>query len=150
MSRPPTPAYVSRETGAALLDISVDTWDAMVKAGRLPKAVEIGEGLERWRWTEVEHWLQTVEPVSENLIYFVGFGSYVKIGYTTNPIEFRLAGIQTGTPEKLTVFATVKGTPGEEKALHRRFAIYRTNGEWFRNEGELADYIRSLGNADNT
>ena len=31
-----TPAYVDRETGAAELLISTDTWDQWVKEGRLP------------------------------------------------------------------------------------------------------------------
>jgi hypothetical protein len=31
-----TPAYVDRETGAAELLISTDTWDQWVKDGRLP------------------------------------------------------------------------------------------------------------------
>ena len=34
-----TPAYVGRETGAAELQISPDTWDQWVKEGRLPPAV---------------------------------------------------------------------------------------------------------------
>ena len=52
--RPPT--YVSRETGAAELDLSVDTWDAMVKAGRLPAPIPTGISgtTPRWRWSEVE------------------------------------------------------------------------------------------------
>jgi hypothetical protein len=33
-----TPAYVSREVGAAELCISPETWDRMVAAGELPKA----------------------------------------------------------------------------------------------------------------
>ena len=52
--RPPT--YVSRETGAAELDMSVDTWDAMVKAGRLPAPLPTGISgtTPRWRWKDVE------------------------------------------------------------------------------------------------
>lgn len=50
------PAFVSRETGAAELDMSVDTWDAMVKAGKLPRPVPTGIAgtTPRWRWAEVE------------------------------------------------------------------------------------------------
>lgn len=50
------PPYVSRETGAAALDISVDTFDAMVKAGTLPKPVRIGISgrTPRWRWADVD------------------------------------------------------------------------------------------------
>lgn len=52
--RPPT--YVSRATGAAELDMSVDLWDAMVKSGRLPPPTLVGISgtTPRWRWAAVE------------------------------------------------------------------------------------------------
>ncbi len=50
------PPYVSRATGAAALEISPDTWDAMVKAGTLPKPIRIGISgtTPRWRWADVD------------------------------------------------------------------------------------------------
>ena len=53
-SRPPS--YVSRETGAAELDISTDTWDAMVKVGQIPMPVPAGISgtTPRWRWADVD------------------------------------------------------------------------------------------------
>jgi hypothetical protein len=45
-----TPAYVNRETGAAELLISPDTWDQWVKEGRLPPASDqFPAGAPRWR-----------------------------------------------------------------------------------------------------
>ena len=75
MSR--TPAYVSREVGAAELCISVDTWDAMVKAGRLPKPTNVGISgtTPRWRWAEVEAYLggrRTPVPDAEPEPFFRG------------------------------------------------------------------------------
>lgn len=139
-----TPAYVSREVGAAELCISVDTWDAMVKLGKLPKPV-LFDGAPRWSWAEVDGMLQSLvgaEVVGN--IYFVGFGNYVKIGFTVNPIKYRLAGLQTGAPEELEVYAVIAGTAKEERALHARFADLRAKGEWFRHEGDLAKYIAGL------
>jgi hypothetical protein len=50
-----TPAYVSRETGAAELQISPDTWDQWVKDGRLPPACDaLPSGTPRWRWEDVD------------------------------------------------------------------------------------------------
>lgn len=51
-----TPAYVSREGGAAELSISVSTWDDLVKAGVLPKPVMLGTTgkIPRWRWSDVD------------------------------------------------------------------------------------------------
>ena len=46
-----TPAYVNRETGAAELQISPDTWDHWVKEGTLPPAYDtFPTGSPRWRW----------------------------------------------------------------------------------------------------
>jgi len=50
-----TPAYVDRETGAAELLISTDTWDQWVKDGRLlPPCDTFPSGTPRWRWEDVD------------------------------------------------------------------------------------------------
>src|SRR4030081_850244 len=50
-----TPAYVDRETGAAELQISTDTWDQWVKDGRLPPPCDtFPSGTPRWRWEDVD------------------------------------------------------------------------------------------------
>jgi len=50
-----TPAYVNRETGAAELEISPDTWDQWVKEGRLPPSCDtFPAGTPRWRWEDVD------------------------------------------------------------------------------------------------
>lgn len=50
-----TPAYVSRETGAAELQISPDTWDQWVKEGRLPPpCAGFPASTPRWRWQDVD------------------------------------------------------------------------------------------------
>jgi hypothetical protein len=50
-----TPAYVGRETGAAELQVSPDTWDKWVKDGVLPPPCNtFPEGTSRWRWEDVD------------------------------------------------------------------------------------------------
>ena len=50
-----TPAYVNRETGAAELLISPDTWDQWVKEGRVPPPCDaFPAGTPRWRWEDVD------------------------------------------------------------------------------------------------
>ena len=49
-------AYVTREEGAAELQVSPSTWDEMVDCGQLPKPIRMGrmETILRWRWEDVD------------------------------------------------------------------------------------------------
>jgi hypothetical protein len=50
-----TPAYVDRETGAAELRISPETWDKWVENGTLPPpAPGFPLSTPRWRWADVD------------------------------------------------------------------------------------------------
>ena len=76
------PSYVSRKTGARELDISPDTWDAMVKNGGLPGPVLIGISgtTPRWRWKDVERALCMDEEKAEPEPFFRGEGDGEKTG----------------------------------------------------------------------
>ena len=76
-------------------------------------------------------------------VYFIEAGPFVKIGFSMDA-ENRMAQLQCGSPYALKIVARMSGTFEDEQTLHRRFAEYRANGEWFRNEGALAEYIGSL------
>ena len=53
--KPRPPSFVSRETGAAELEISPATWDEYEAAGRLPaRAPGFPESTPRWRWADVD------------------------------------------------------------------------------------------------
>lgn len=72
-------------------------------------------------------------------VYVIGFGPYVKIGVTENYDE-REVGLQT--PEKVELYALFpEARSSYEKLLHMRYDEYRLNGEWFRREGRLAEWI---------
>lgn len=75
-------------------------------------------------------------------IYVIGYGPYVKIGWTKGELEGRLKGLRTGAPEPLVVYGTIQGTMAEERELHARFADYRLQGEWFRKRGRFSAWIR--------
>jgi hypothetical protein len=50
-----TPAFVSREIGAAELGISPETWDRWVREGILPPpAPGFPSSTPRWRWQDVD------------------------------------------------------------------------------------------------
>jgi hypothetical protein len=57
------------------------------------------------------------------------------------PIAERVKYLAIGMPEVPTVLGQIAGTLALERALHRWFWEYRLRGEWFRNEGRLADWI---------
>jgi hypothetical protein len=74
-------------------------------------------------------------------VYVVGFAGFVKIGWSTN-LEKRIATIQQGVPDKLTIYGLFEGGIPEERFLHRRFREHRIRGEWFRNEGAVAEWVK--------
>jgi predicted PolB exonuclease-like 3'-5' exonuclease len=64
---------------------------------------------------------------------------YVKIGKTANPIEKRMAALQTASPYKLVLLGT---SDVPEVKLHYRFRKYRIgNGEWFLWNDDLKYFI---------
>ncbi len=69
----------------------------------------------------------------------------VKIGKATGDPKSRVAWLQTGSAAELRLLHWIEGrNKGDEAALHRRFKHLRVRGEWFRFEGELAEYVKAL------
>jgi len=70
-----TPAYVSREVGAAELGISPETWDRWVDDGILPLvAPGFPPSTPRWKWVDVDHKLSTPAQESTTDPFIVGAG----------------------------------------------------------------------------
>ena len=61
----------------------------------------------------------------------------VKIGFSQTP-HSRLNTLQTGSPVELELFATWRGTEGDERELHSILAEFRTMREWFSLSPEAA------------
>jgi len=78
------------------------------------------------------------------MIYFIrSYNTYIKIGYSNDP-EYRKKCLQTGSPVKLHLQATMPGEFKTESGLHELFAHLRTGGEWFRYTDELKWFIRAV------
>lgn len=61
-----TPIFVSRQTAAAMLEISVDTFDTWLRAGFIPPAhIDRGQ-IARWHWPSLESHLAG-EPAIDRL-----------------------------------------------------------------------------------
>lgn len=73
---------------------------------------------------------QSTPPAS--YVYFIQHGEYgpVKIGVAVDPLQ-RRRELQTGNPEQLHIRAMVPGAHDLEGQLHRRFAEWHIQGEWF-------------------
>jgi hypothetical protein len=114
-------AYLRGEPGSPQFMATYDAW----RSGNPPAKVE--RPLRKFRGIDV--------------VYFVGpMNGLVKIG-TTNDLERRLSRLQTGSGQKLLVWAVTKGGLALEAKYHRRFAASRAIGEWFERTAALQSEI---------
>ncbi len=73
------------------------------------------------------------------MIYFIQSGQrpYVKIGFCGDDARVRMACLQVGSVEQLTLIGTVQGEASDEREWHRKFDYLRVRGEWFEYTPEL-------------
>lgn len=112
----------------------------------------LGYSAAELKWSPIDKPPGDREPVAAStktgeFVYFLSAGPFIKIGKSTGRPDARIRELQTGCPYPLTLIAHIVGGLREEFALHKRFAQYRTHGEWFKHEGELAAHIRVLAGA---
>lgn len=158
----PRAERVRVEGASAILGVSRRDVLAMAANGKLPTAAKLGRS-----WTFDEHTLrqfaadpksfedvirpdfEPIRPMSafalhegpSDRVYVVGFGPYVKIGFSASAKGKRLRGLQTAIPQKLEVYGYLPGGLDLETDLHKMFEAYRLQGEWFRKRGTLARWI---------
>lgn len=86
--------------------------------------------------------------IAEEYVYFIlnEDNGTIKIGYSSNPGK-RLASLRVGNSSDLRIIGRVVGGAEIEAQFHRRFGSLRVSREWFRYEGELAEYIATLASA---
>lgn len=93
---------------------------------------------------------EDAKPVEQSVYFIEAQGTdLVKIGIAAKPQD-RLGELQTASPHKLAILATMAGGRAEERRLHHRFAASRATGEWFHRTPELDALIVDvqLGNVD--
>lgn len=62
-------------------------------------------------------------------------GAWIKIGYTAaKDASRRIAQLQTGQPETITLLGTILGGRDAEAGLHLELEMFRGNGEWFERD----------------
>lgn len=84
-------------------------------------------------------------------LYVVKWLSYIKIGITEQP-ESRLTALSMNLPADRDHFEVVAVIPGltvkTEKALLHRFSPHQSNGEWFKIEGVVSQFLLAMYQAD--
>ena len=75
---------------------------------------------------------------TKGFVYFAPKDGLLKIGFSTHP-QRRARELKPDGPLKLIV-----GTSDIEKELHQRFNVQRVTGEWFKNEGDLKQFVDAL------
>ncbi|MFN9174534.1 MAG: YozE family protein [Synechocystis sp.] len=103
------------------------------------------------KWDDMHEKLQLwgILPIDrQGTIYFIQseLKDSIKIGYTAGHPEVRLKSLQTSHPYKLKIIATIPGKPEYEKFLHKRFAQYQLNREWFECHPDILAFISTLKN----
>jgi hypothetical protein len=87
--------------------------------------------------------LSDATPASSpsELTYAISDGEFIKIGKVvqTHPVQ-RLRTLQTGNPRTLTLLAYTSTI--REKVAHRVLHRYRVRGEWFRDCGEVREFLK--------
>jgi hypothetical protein len=132
-------------SGEKLMDLFEDHGYLLINARRHHKYIHIllQERLftcfiAEWKWIEEK----------ETYVYIIKASglNQVKIGYSENP-EKRLLQLQTGSSQSLELLLKIPATADDEKMLHRKFASYRTTGEWFNFDGDLARWVIGSNNS---
>ncbi len=127
---------------AGVLRVDPKTVRKFVSEGRL-----ISEGRGKFLASAVRYSID--EHKCDQSIYFIQmkYAGYVKIGKAKN-VQKRLEALQTGNPEPLGVIGSFLTTRRDvlehEKALHRQFWSYQSNGEWFRPGPWVDDVLSAL------
>ncbi len=72
----------------------------------------------------------------------------IKIGYvkSVSSLSERMSSLRTGNPRKMEILATLDGELKDEFSLHRRFADFHLDGEWFTFPNSFIKLIKKKGN----
>lgn len=82
----------------------------------------------------------------ESYVYLVTSNGKVKIGFSTD-VNSRIRCFNTAHARPCKLIAVAPGGRQLEKDLHKQFAAYRLNGEWFSHKEDVLIEFRKLRQA---
>lgn len=95
------------------------------------------EDIERRQHEELDRQIKERGDARPGVIYYLEVGDFLKIGYTRD-----LWRRMREYPPNAVLLAHEEGTPDDERALHKQFAVYLESGrEWFRDVPEIRNHI---------
>jgi hypothetical protein len=80
----------------------------------------------------------------DGLVYFIACGQYVKVGFTSQHVRFRLSAMMTGNPFDMKVIGFSPGGYDLENKFHHRLGRFHHRHEWFHLNAESRKIIRQL------
>lgn len=119
----------------------VGTFDTEHEALEAEAHAKAGRSFTRRQRTPLER----LQMERRRVVYFIGAPSLglVKIGYSED-LASRFTDLSVGSPVELRLLHVIPGDVDDERALHKRFALYRVRGEWFRITGTLAAFLEDV------
>jgi putative transcriptional regulator len=82
-------------------------------------------------------------------VYFARAGrdGPIKVGWTSGDLKRRIAILQTGTPDRLEVVASMAGSTETERLVHAAHGPARRVGEWFNPTPALLELVDRITSA---
>jgi len=79
-----------------------------------------------------------------SLVYFAqAEGGLLKIGWSSDVMR-RVAELRKKSRQAVELLACFPGDKPDELRVHARFARLHVGGEWYRDDGSIADYLATL------
>ena len=78
----------------------------------------------------------------QTYVYAITNGVDIKIGYSAN-VQRRVKQLNTGSANKLYILCTFIGGKELEQYIQIKFHGNRINGEWFKVDRDMLDYLNS-------
>lgn len=89
-----------------------------------------------------------ISPYDKKLFVYViqASNGAIKIGHSADPAQ-RIKTINLHSPLPCRLIAVLEGKMKDELTFHRRFAEHRSHSEWFKDEGEVSQFIAEITGA---
>lgn len=84
------------------------------------------------------------EVGSTERVYVIAQLDRLKIGYTSRPVEVRLAEHQTSSGHVLELLGSIPGNMATERHIHGLLAEHRLHGEWFSLNEATKGWLRDV------